>query len=163
MLALVGSWALGGCGFRPLYGEQGASASPETLSSIRIAPIGDRLGQQLHNALRDHLNAHGQPVDPTYVLDVTVDSKVTNLQLRRDETARRAQVALFSGFRLRRAADNQRLFKGRSLIINSYNILDEQFAAIAAEQDARERGIDELARDISRQVAGFLAQHDADR
>ena len=64
--------ALAGCGFRPVSApeESGGTPSVEQLSAVRIEPLRDRAGQQLHNFLRDELNPNGQPVDPDYKLHI---------------------------------------------------------------------------------------------
>ncbi len=60
------------CGFRPLYEVTDDQAMPPTghMAAIRISPLPDRIGQQMHNLLRDRLNPAGQPLDPAYTLDI---------------------------------------------------------------------------------------------
>lgn len=162
LLLLLGS-VLAGCGLRPLYGEGPASVSQETLGSIRINPVRDRLGQLLHNRLRDRLNPRGQPLEPDYVLAVSVRERTKDLSFRKDETATRAQLTLTASFALTDAQSGERLLRGRSFIVNSFNVLDSQYATLAAEEDARSRGVRELADDITAQVASFIAQRGRDR
>ena len=60
LLAALGF--LGGCGFQPLYGKSFAAYAPEEFAAIRVKPIQDRIGQQLHNHLLsflDHAEAEG--------------------------------------------------------------------------------------------------------
>ena len=75
-LALAIALALPGCGFRPLYGKSSLDAqgysTEARLSAVEIAPIADRLGQQVHNYLRDAMNPTGQPANPAYRLEVVV-------------------------------------------------------------------------------------------
>ena len=56
---------LAGCGFSPLYaeGEDDLSVAAE-MATVRIEPLRDRVGQQMHNFLRDRLNPNGQRVSP---------------------------------------------------------------------------------------------------
>src|SRR5262245_3479748 len=71
---------LGGCGFRPMYGNAStastASGVPasvgQQMAGIRINAIANREGQQLHNALRDRFNPLGQPADSAYTLAVNL-------------------------------------------------------------------------------------------
>ena len=59
LLAALGF--LGGCGFQPLYGKHFDAYTPEELSAIKVSPIRDRIGQQLHNHLLSLLNPGGRP------------------------------------------------------------------------------------------------------
>ena len=49
------------------------------------------------------------------------------------------------------------LQSGRSRSFTSYNIVQSDFATLAAEKDARERTLRELADDITTKVAVFLS------
>src|SRR3546814_10930071 len=66
---------LAACGFQPLYGSDGRrnlgdESVAASLATVRIDPLRDRAGQQMHNFLRDRLNPEGQPVSPSYRLQV---------------------------------------------------------------------------------------------
>lgn len=150
--------ALGGCGFQPLYGQVKGSpaAAVDDLSRIRITPLVDRPGQQMHNLLRDRLNPLGQPTQPAYVLTVTVSETKRELGVEIDETATRSNLILRAQFDLVVAATGQPLTSGTSASINSYNILSNEFATFSAEQDARERGLREMADDIKVRLGIFF-------
>lgn len=150
--------ALGGCGFQPLYGQIKGSpvAAVDDLARIRITPLIDRPGQQMHNLLRDRLNPRGQPTKPAYVLTVTVSEQKEELGVRIDETATRSNLTLRASFNLTLAATKQPLTSGTSVSINSYNILSNEFATFSAEQDARERGLRVIADDIKVRLGIFF-------
>jgi len=129
-MAAVPLVGLAGCGFRPLHGSGGtqdASVAAD-LATVRIDPLNERVGQQLHNFLRDRLNPHGQPVSPNYRLSVALAESLTGLGVRRDETASRANLRLDADFTLLDAAGETRLFQGRSSSTTSYDILRNPFA-----------------------------------
>lgn len=128
------------------------------LAAVRIAPLPDRIGQQMHNFLRDRLNPSGQPRDPAYVLSVSLSEAIEELGVRKDETATRANLTVFATYQLNDAASGKELLKGRNSSINSYNILDNQFATIFSERDARERGLRELSDAISTRLGIFFAR-----
>ncbi len=155
--------ALAGCGFRPLYAPAGpgATAPVDEMAAVRINPLPDRAGQQLHNLLRDQLNPGGQPLDPTYVLDLRLNRKTEKVGIRRDETATRANLTLNASFVLRSAADDTVLYRGAVSSINSYNILDGQYPTNVAEADALERGLRELSDDIKLHLAVYFASADS--
>ncbi len=155
LVLLVG---LGGCGFQPLYGQAKGSpvATVDDLALIRIKPLIDRTGQQMHNLLRDRLNPRGQPTRHAYVLTVTVNESTRELGVEIDETATRSNLSLSASFSLTLASSGQVLTFGTSVSVNSYNILSNEFATFSAEQDARERGLREIADDIKVRLAIFF-------
>ena len=150
LLLVSGALLLSGCGFRPLYGRTSEAAlSPvEEMAAIRIAPLPDRIGQLMHNLLRDRLNPRGQPAKPAYLLNVTLNEWRRELGVRKDETATRANLILSASFVLRPVGSKEVLVKGTSSSVNSYNILTNQFTTIVSESDARERALRELSNDI---------------
>ena len=150
--------ALTGCGFSPLYAEneQGETVATE-LAAIRIDPMRDRVGQQMHNLLRDRLNPTGQPVSPDYRLLLELTETRSELGVRRDETATRANLKLDANFYLRRAGSGEQILSGRSTSTTSYDILEEPFASTISERDARERALREVADDIETRLAVYFS------
>ena len=142
--------ALSACGFKPLYGRSEAQAlSPvDHMAAIRIAPLQDRIGQQMHNLLRDRLNPYGQPRDPVYRLNVAISEARQELGIRKDETATRANLILSARFTLREIESDRVLLQGRTSSVNSFNILTNQFATDFSESDARERALREISDNI---------------
>ncbi|MCW5774643.1 MAG: hypothetical protein KIT16_23565, partial [Rhodospirillaceae bacterium] len=70
-VVIAAALALGGCGYRPLYGDRGTSDAVNVsgeLARVKIAGIADRRGQILRNYLLDRMNPAGEPADPRYVL-----------------------------------------------------------------------------------------------
>ncbi len=155
LLALLGA----GCGFKPLYGTASDDTSNASirLASIRILPLPDRVGQKMHNLLRDRLNPQGQPLRPDYLLQVRISEVLEELGIRKDETATRANLTVIADFVLRDARTNVELIKGRSRAINSYNILESQFATLYSESDARDRGLREISDEIRDRLAVYFA------
>lgn len=148
-----------GCGFRPVYAPPaGPDETPATdqLAAVRIEPLRNRAGQQLHNFLRDDLNPKGQPLQPAYKLQVELSKRVEELAFRQDETATRANIILNSSFVLRAASDGRVLYSGRVSAINSYNILDDPYPTDVAAEDALRRGLRELSQDIKLRLAVYF-------
>ncbi len=158
----LGLLGLSGCGFRPLYGRQSdtGGSTVDEIARVQIKPLPDRTGQQFNNLLRDRLNPRGLPADPLYVLEVQLSESISELALRDDETATRANLKLKAEYVLWSRADREVLLDGFAQSVNSYNILDSQFATQVAEQNARERGLRELSDDIRARLALFLLRAD---
>ena len=129
----------------------------DQLAAVRIEPLKDRAGQQLHNFLRDELNPDGQPINPDYKLEIGLTERTEKLAFRQDETATRANIILNSAFVLRAAEDDRVLYQGRVSSINSYNILDEQYATDISRDDAIERGLRELSQSIKLRLAVYFS------
>lgn len=156
---LAGLFLLGACGFRPLYGtaEDGSSAFDE-LETVQVAPLPDRTGQRLHNLLRDRINPRGQPQAPKYILQITLSEDLENLAIEQDETATRANLKLSARFSLVSVEGGQVVFRGGSNSVNSYNIVDSQFATFVSERDARDRALRELSEDIRLRLATYFTR-----
>lgn len=158
ILAALSLAGLAACGFQPLYGSGGPAnegASAE-LAAVRIEPLRDRVGQQMHNFLRDRLNPGGQPIAPDYRLRVRLTETVTELGVLRDETASRANLKLVADFSLLPFDADAPLFSGQSSSTTSYDILSNPFATTVSEDDARERALREVADDIQTRLALYF-------
>ena len=158
---VAGLLALSACGFQPMYGPQAepgsGQISPAVRDSVAIAPIPERIGQQLHNALRDQLNPRGQPADPAYRLNVSIGSVSEPSTLRNDGTATRRSFQLQANWQLDDYEARTPLFRSSATATTSYNVVDQPYATVAAYRDAQERVVDRIARDIAARVAAVLA------
>ncbi len=153
---------LSACGFRPLYDVPDNQAMPPVghMAEIRISPLPDRIGQQMHNLLRDRLNPAGQPLDPTYTLDIRLSESRTKLGIRKDETATRANLNLSAQFTLNSTQSGSRLFSDRARTASSYNILTSPFSTGFAEDNARARALRELADASQTRLGIFFSRKD---
>ncbi|MEQ8967606.1 MAG: LPS assembly lipoprotein LptE [Azospirillaceae bacterium] len=151
---------LSACGFRPLYGEGSAAGGDvvEALGRIDVAPIREREGQMMRALLLRRLNPSGRPADPDYELRVSLSESTEDLGIRRDDTATRANLTLRARIELRDIEADE-VVLARSLdTVTSYNILDDLYATLAVERDARERAIQSLSETIRTQVALYFAR-----
>jgi len=155
---------LAGCGFQPLYGKPGGASgigATDQLAAVRVAPLPDRAGQQMHNLLRDRLNPQGQPIRPRYLLEVRLHELRENLGIRVDETATRANLTVVASFALRESGTGELLYRSDARSTNSFNILTSQFATDVAENDARERALRELADSIRTRLGIYFSRRDS--
>jgi len=165
--------ALSACGFQPLYQKHPAgSAIGDDLGRVKIANIktekreNDRLAQKFHNLLLDRFNPEGRPQQPTHTLIITmgVGKEETGIQITDDAT--RARLTVAASFALRAIAGNEEVLTGSERSVNSYNIVDSEFATLSAEADASDRAIRELSDSIKLRVGVYLSrlrQQDTDR
>lgn len=154
--------------FKPLYAEQTASSGaagsgePSTidrLAQVGVQPIANRTGQQLHNLLRDRLNPLGQPTQPDYFLRIQVRERENKLGVRVDETATRANLLIEARYTLIRAGSSAVLTSGVARSLTSYNLLEAEFefATVVSANDARERGLREVADELQQRLAAYFA------
>lgn len=149
---------LAGCGYQPLYGQnRSGQAVRSHLAAVAVDPIEDRVGQLLRNALEDRINrAGGVTAQKHYGLSIELSESSTGIAIQKDATASRSNLQLTATFVLR--GNGQTLWSERSQATVAYNILDNQYATIMAERDARERAVVRLADDIAERVGVFLSR-----
>lgn len=150
---------LGSCGFRPLYGPApSAEFDPKgRLAQVRIEPLQHRVGQQLHNLLRDRLNPSGPPRKPGYDLSLRLISSIENTGIRIDETATRSNLILRATYGLYVHGTEELLVSGRVASFNSFNLLSAFYATTVSEADALERGLREVADDVALRLAIYFS------
>ncbi|HEC90581.1 MAG TPA: hypothetical protein ENI55_02825 [Alphaproteobacteria bacterium] len=150
------------CGFRPLYAPSAKGDVVKGLASIQIATIKDRVGQNLQNQLLDLLNPAGRPARPDYVLRIKLTESKKSFAVRKSAFATRANLRVNAKFRLnavkKGVEDMDAVFTGKSTGISSYNILDNPFATVMAEKNARQLAVRGIAQDIKTRIAVFIAQ-----
>jgi len=157
LLAMGALLALSACGFQPLYAERNGGSVNDDLQTVRIAPLPQRSGQILHNYLRDDINPQGQPDQPIYELRIGLAETSEDSGIRRDETASREIITMRAAFELVELGGDGVVFQGQARSSTAYNILDDRFASIVSEQDARDRALRELSADIKLRLAAYFS------
>lgn len=157
--------ALAACGFKPVYGTMesaadgsAASAASAQLATVAIDPIPERNGQVLRNLLIDRMYREGRPGNPAWRLRTTLAVGKEDLGIQRDATATRKRLRLIANFELIDTKTNQVVYRSFSRSIVSFNVLQEQYGTLVAEQDAYDRGLNELAEDIRTRLALYFAR-----
>ena len=157
--ALASAALLPGCGFRAMYGTDGAvTGAGRQLSSVAIANIPDRRGQQLRNLLIDRFYAVEEAPATTHRLDATIQAYEQKLAIRKDASAERAQLIVTVPYRLVDTATGQVVLSSSARALIAYNILEEQYAALATVDDAYERALRQIADDITTRTAMVLVR-----
>lgn len=147
--ALLLPFALAACGFEPLYGRDAAKNTPEEFALIQIDPIKDRIGQLLHNQLRDAINPKGVPAKPRYVLKVTLTESIQDTAIQRTAFAVRANLVLNATFTLQDATTRGQVFSGSAITTAGFSHQTAaEYGTLAGEKDARERAVRDLAEEI---------------
>lgn len=155
-ILLVGTVvALTACGFQPLYQKDQAGLSAgNAFETIRVRPIEDRVGQELRNHLYDALTPRGQPENPAWDLQVKLTESIQKISVEQTSFSTRANLKLTGSYNLLPVTGNEETGHGGSVsVVSSFNILDSEYATLAAERDARSKAVLILSNDIRRQLA----------
>jgi LPS-assembly lipoprotein len=161
LLALAA--ALGGCGFRPMYGGARSVDDPDIrdqLAAIEIRGLDGRLGQILRNELLDQLNPVSTQEPARYFLPVQLRRFTGALGIQLDNTITRYNLILIARFQLRERGTQRVVYQSIVRREASYNVSQQPFADLIAEQDAERRAARELSNDIRTQLAVHFARED---
>jgi len=143
---------LAGCGFQPLLGRQPGSSVPDELAAIAIAPVPDRSGQLLRNALLDNLKPRGTALASQYVLTIRLQEPRQTIALRRDDVISRSSYSAVAVFDLH-DRQGRKITSGSSTFTTDYEIAVSEYATRASLEDARSRVLVLIADDIRNQLA----------
>jgi LPS-assembly lipoprotein len=152
---------LTGCGWTPLYADRAAGPADAELAAIKVAPIPERIGQLLALGLRQWLNPTGAPVPSRYLLRTLLQTTRLDLGILPLGLGTRARFDVVATFTLTDIATGAALFTASSHASESFDILANYYANVVAEEDARERAIEEIRRDIVTQLTVFLQRRAA--
>jgi LPS-assembly lipoprotein len=136
---------------RPLYAGGGNGAVANALANVEVAPIEGKAGWLMANALRDRLGNRGGA--PTYRLDIRLDDRISGLGLRSDDSVTRERRALRARYQLVNVADGSVLLDATAGSDAGIDVVQSEYATIAAENTALER----LSGIVADQIVSRLA------
>lgn len=150
-LALI-ALVLPGCGLHPLYAGGNASPVVATLGEVEVAPISGKSGYLMTNALRDRLpRRDGQAA--VYRLEVKLDDSIQGLGVRPDDTITRERRTLRARYQLVDLSDGEVVLDATAASDAGIDVVNSEYATIAAENSALERLSDTLADQIVTRIA----------
>jgi LPS-assembly lipoprotein len=156
---MIAAVSLTACGFTPLYGNRSTANSPEVvdaMATVTIRSIPNRQGVKLRQVLRENMQPRGVTA-PVYDLEVSLTLRTEELGIRPDATASRDNLYLVATFKLNKGG--AAVFTDHVQSIVSYDILDDQFATVAAQADAETRGIKQVGDEITTRIAVYFHDH----
>jgi LPS-assembly lipoprotein len=153
--------SLSGCGWAPLYADRAAGPADAALAAIKIAPIPERVGQKLAFGLRQWLNPAGAPVPSRYLLRILLQTSRLDLGIIPLGLGTRARFDVVATYTLSEIATGTPLFTASSHSAESFDIVANYYSNVVAEEDARERAIEAIRRDIVTQLTLFLQRRAA--
>ena len=155
LAALTALLLTAACNLAPIYAQGSHGPAAATLSQIAVAPIPDRAGYLLRQQLLERLN----PGDaPRYRLEITLDDKLTGFGIRTDQTITRERRALRARYRLVGTDTDTVLIDATAAADEGIDVVQSEYAVVAAEQTALERLSIRLADQITARVALYARQ-----
>ena len=130
-------------------GASGTVAS--SLGAVQVAPIPERSGWLVRNALVDRLG--GETGNPAYRLEVELDDDLTAFGIRGDSAVTRERRTLRARYRLVDLGTGQVVLDATAGSDAGIDVVSSEYATVAAEQTAQER----LAQVVADQVVARLA------
>ncbi len=156
---LLLSLAVAGCGFKPMYGDNATATSPavmDRMATIDIRPIPDRLGQVVRNELVDALTPRGASGGAVYELALKVGEEREDVGLRQNAAATRANYRMSAKFELREIATDKVVLTGTTWAETAFDIVQQDYPTVIAQQDAQQKLAVELAEEIKTRIAVFF-------
>lgn len=147
--------SLGGCGFTPLYAEQGVSAN---LSAVAVHVQKGRTGFLLSQDLEDSL-ARDRTTAPRYRLDIMLIERDYPRGLTINDVAIHNETHITITYHLVELATGKTLKTGVEPIEVTYAIANQPYAGVAAQQDSQERAAAAAADRIRSDLAVYFAHH----
>jgi LPS-assembly lipoprotein len=142
------------CALSPVYGGGGRGVAASTLAAIEVAPIPDRAGFLVREALQSRL---GTPAGtPQYRLQVELDDRIEGFGIRGDDSITRERRTLRARWQLQTADGTTTLIDATAGSDAGIDVVrSSDYAVVAAEDTALERLSREIAEQISARIAVY--------
>lgn len=142
---------LSACGLRPLYGGGSHGAASSLLSTVSVGPIEGRSGWLVRNAIVDRIGDNGSAA--RYRLDIKLDDQIEGYGIRADRTTTRERRTLRARYQLVDTSADKTLIDATAGSDIGIDVVNSEYATIAAEQTALERLAETVADQIITHVA----------
>ncbi|BBC80583.1 lipoprotein [Acetobacter orientalis] len=155
---------LSGCGFRPLYGTQGAAgekAPEDELRRVYVANIPERTGQLVRLALQERMAGAGPENPDGYTLRVTPAVGEEYIDIHGDNTSGRVRTNAHAHWALYTVAQEPVLLaQGDASDMDGYtNTFEQYFAQSLNRETVVARVAQALAEQITQQVSIWFRTH----
>ncbi len=160
------------CGFQPVHGQSYHASQSADLSSILFevsgvdgtpnavgsnAMVARRYSELLKAEITDQLNPTGTRAEKQFKVAISYTEQQVGLFVNPDGTASRGDLVLTSSYTITRLADAKPITTGSITRTSSFNTSPTaDYASYVSIEDARKRGIIELAQDYKLRLAGLL-------
>jgi LPS-assembly lipoprotein len=153
-LGLALMMLLGACGLKPMYGGGSSGTVATGLRSVQVAPIPERAGWLVRNALVDRLG--GEAGEPGYRLEVELDDDLTAFGIRGDSAVTRERRTLRARYRLVDLSTGLVVLDATAGSDAGIDVVSSEYATVAAEQTAQERLAQVIADQMVSRVSLYM-------
>lgn len=158
ILAFSALALLAACGFQPLHGKAFRESNAVNTAMVSVETDATHLGQLLKAEIEDQVNPNYQPASKPYRLKIVTTEVDVALFINPDGTSSRGDLQFNSNYTLLRVNDGKIITKGSIQRVSSYNTSQNaDYASFVSQQDARTRGILELAQDYKLRIANLIS------
>lgn len=147
----------GGCALHPLYSGGSGGAVAQSLGGIEVAPIDGKAGWLVRNAVNDRVGASHAGAT-RYRLEIELDDQISGFGVRSDDSITRERRALRARYRLIDAAAGTVILDSTAGSDAGIDVVNSEYATIAAENTALERLAQTIADQIVARVALYAAR-----
>jgi LPS-assembly lipoprotein len=142
------------CGFRPIYARPGADFAP--LENITVVSRGqERADYIFEQVMSDKLGAYKPSGE--YRLETVIQEARLGFGIRVDDVATRYESTVTAHFRLVRVADGEILLQGSRAGVASYDVSEDPYSELAAEQKSIERAVELAAEKVRLDLTLYFA------
>jgi len=157
-LSLFAALALSACGFHPLYGEAGKGSAAESLASVYVEPIPDRVGYELRNDLVDLFQSPAEPAGLPYHLKIELKTEQKGFALQHNASITRYTYHLTAKYSLTDSGGKV-IKKGEMHSLASYNVVQSPFATVVSGKDAEDRAAQDIANRLQVELGVYFHDH----
>ena len=145
---------LGACGLKPMYAGGSSGVVASGLNSVQVAPIPERAGWLVRNALVDRIGK--EPGEPSDRLEVELDDDLTAFGIRGDSAVTRERRTLRARYRLVDLSSGMVVLDATAGSDAGIDVVSSEYATVAAEQSAQERLAQVIADQMVSRIALFM-------
>jgi LPS-assembly lipoprotein len=139
-----------------MYAAGSSGAVAGGLGTVQVAPIPERAGWLVRNALVDRLG--GEAGEPVYRLEVELDDDLTAFGIRGDSAVTRERRTLRARYRLVDLKTGEVVLDATAGSDAGIDIVSSEYATVAAEQTAQERLAGVVADQMVARLALFMSR-----
>jgi LPS-assembly lipoprotein len=157
MRVLIASLSLlfvAACGFQPMYAPVNGGGA---IGPVTVAEIEGKSGHVLRTELTRMLAPENNGGVASH-LEITLRESITQLGIRLDESATRAELRLVANYVLTPPPGQGQAIRGSVVTTVNYEIPIAAFGEITAQDDARERAAETMAQRFRAELALRMAQ-----
>lgn len=150
---------LAACGFKPLHSREFRAQTDTDLTAVRIQVDNTRFGQLLKAEIERGVNPDYHRAEKLYALQISLAEREIPLFINADGTSSRGDIEYRSAYALTRILDGKVVQQGKINRTTSFNTSENaDYASYVSEEDARKRGIEELAQDYRLRLSNLLVK-----